>query len=527
MSDLVGNPEDCFFHNKAHKLFSISDLSLAKTRITNVVKAITIKDTDSINVETTSVANVDYLIYAEYLNRNLSISFQSSNLDLVRQAVFVTLNYTEDINIALFDTSVTGPGIDGILRIVDARGRPGDVLTTVDLHIENSTIDTEHRYSRFIYVESCQVHFNFVSSLNSFKTKSDNVYVNSQSANFDVFGNQFLRGNQAFNLWFCQKTFEDDSRNRTINIHNNSFTLYSTSDVVQYITYYGQEHVHTFNIYGNVFKQSKFGYGHGLFYQSNSYIHIGHDIHITNNLFEGYLTSINIYGWAKNVSITGNTFLNNSEVLVLDQRDNYAENVSFSSNIIQGNHDRVNNAAGGLLQLKPYRGDSVVRIELIGNVFENNTKTLITTPSPNVLIRHNVLANRNATYSLEVLKDRGYTSANNEVLNASLNYWGSKDVKTIASKIYDNDYDNALFDVVFRPYLGSRNISDIQNKEAGFIDQNGEIGGSLNENITLAADGSPYMVINNIEVEEQGVLVLEAGVTLLFKASQGMSVIGK
>ena len=500
---------------------------MAKANISNVVKAITINDTDSINVEKTSVADVDYFIYADFLNQNLSITFKSSKLDLRRQAIVLTLNQTEYINIAFLNTSVTGLGIDSVVRITDANGRRGNTLTTVDVHLENSTIDAENWNSRFIYAYSCQLHFNFVSSLTSFKTHSEIVYVYAQSANFDVSENQFLQGNKAFGFQFCEKTFEDNGANRTIYIYNNTFDLSSTSDVIYYYNWYRTESVHTFNIHGNIFKQSNFGKGRGIFFQSTTNAFIGHDVHVTDNTFEGFLTSLKIDGKANNISLTGNTFYNNSEVLALDQDDHYAETVIFASNIVKENHDRVSyNDLEGVIQLKPYRGDSVVRISLIGNVFENNTKTLITTPSPTVLIRHNMFENINATYNLKVVEDRRYTIADNEVLNASLNYWGSTDVKVIASKIYDNDYNEALFDVMFRPYLGSRNLSDIRNEDAGFIGPNWEIGGPLNENITLTADGSPYMVTNNIEVEQQGVLVLEAGVTLLFKASQGMSVAG-
>ena len=502
---------------------------MANVNISNVEKAVTIKSTDEINVETISVTDVDYFIYAEYLNQNLSIYFESSSLDLGRQAIFVSLNYTKNIRIELLNTSVTGLGIDGAIRITDARGRPRDILTTVDVHIENSIIETEHYNSRFIYLYSCYVHFNFMSSLTEFRTKSDTVYLYSQSANFDVSQNQFLQGSKAFSIQFCAKTFENEGADRQINIYNNTFKLHSTSDHIYYYNWYRREHVHKFHIKGNIFKQGEFGYGRGFYYQSKGYNNYpNHDVYLTDNGFEGYLTALKINGRANNITITGNTFVNNSEVLALNQHDYYAESVVFSSNVVKDNHDIVKyNDLEGVIQLIPHRSDTVMRISLIGNVFENNTKTIITTPSPYLLIRHNFFENSNATYNLKVFEDTRYTIANNEVLNASLNYWGSTDVRTIANKIYDNDYDESLFDIVFRPYLGSRNLSDIQNEDAGFISPNGEIGGPLSENVTLTADASPYLVTYNIEVEEKGVLILEAGVTLLFEAAQGISVVGK
>jgi hypothetical protein len=72
-------------------------------------------------------------------------------------------------------------------------------------------------------------------------------------------------------------------------------------------------------------------------------------------------------------------------------------------------------------------------------------------------------------------------------------------------------------DVTFRPYLGSRNYSDIRNAETSFLSTSGEIGGSVNGEIKLTADDSPYLVVSNIVVEEEDVLTLEGGVVLLFK----------
>jgi hypothetical protein len=65
----------------------------------------------------------------------------------------------------------------------------------------------------------------------------------------------------------------------------------------------------------------------------------------------------------------------------------------------------------------------------------------------------------------------------------------------IAKQIYDHGYDESLLDVTFRPYLGSRNYSDIRNAETSFLSTSGEIGGSVNGEIKLTADDSPYLVV--------------------------------
>jgi hypothetical protein len=164
-------------------------------------------------------------------------------------------------------------------------------------------------------------------------------------------------------------------------------------------------------------------------------------------------------------------------------------------------------------------------VEILQNTFENNTGTVISFKSPNINIYKNFFDNENADYTLKVVPNTiNYVGS---IINASLNYWGTTDLNRISKQIYDHDYDESLLDVTFRPYLGSRNYSDIRNAENAFLSTSGEIGGSVNGEIKLTADDSPYLVASNIVVEEEDVLTLEGGVVLLFKEGLGIDVYGE
>ncbi|CAG2196098.1 unnamed protein product [Mytilus edulis] len=166
---------------------------------------------------------------------------------------------------------------------------------------------------------------------------------------------------------------------------------------------------------------------------------------------------------------------------------------------------------------------NVPPILLLGNIFQNNLNTILLFRSPNMFIFHNIFENPNGTFNIKINSAAQYQ---NEIVNASLNFWGTTDVKEIGQKIYDKNYDDTLMDVLFRPYLGSRNFSDIQNEEPPFISSTGDVGGRVNGELTLTVDRSPYTVTANIEVGEFDTLTLDPGVTLLFNKDFGINVVG-
>ncbi|KAL3847789.1 hypothetical protein ACJMK2_018683 [Sinanodonta woodiana] len=257
----------------------------------------------------------------------------------------------------------------------------------------------------------------------------------------------------------------------------------------------------------------------GFAVYSQNWYNTGNNFSLMNNSFYGYGTALNINGQANELQISHNTFLNNSYVLKLNIRDYRTGFVNISDNRIE------HNRAEGIVQIQPSVSDENVRIHVINNSFENNTGSVITVSAPFILLRHNFFANPNANYNLRVIPDTGKSFAGT-IINASLTYWGTTDVNVIGKHIYDASYDASLPDVIFRPYLGSMNISNIQDEDSAFKSPTGEIGGMVKEYVTLSIDMSPYLVTSNIEIKEEGTLDLRAGVTLKFKENLGISVFG-
>ena len=245
-----------------------------------------------------------------------------------------------------------------------------------------------------------------------------------------------------------------------------------------------------------------------------------HRLNILGNKFEMVSeTAIGIHGNIDNIEITNNTFVSNQECFNLTLAKFDFKSLQITKNMFQDNH-----AADGVIRLsQPRSGNSTV--EILQNTFENNTGTMISFTSPNINIYKNFFDNENADYTLKVVPDTN--NYGGSIINASLNYWGTTDLNRISKQIYDHDYDESLLDVTFRPYLGSRNYSDIRNAETSFLSTSGEIGGSVNGEIKLTADDSPYLVVSNIVVEEEDVLTLEGGVVLLFKEGLGIDVYGE
>ncbi|CAC5421096.1 unnamed protein product [Mytilus coruscus] len=241
-------------------------------------------------------------------------------------------------------------------------------------------------------------------------------------------------------------------------------------------------------------------------------------LNLTNNRFENIdSTAIETHGQLKDIVIQKNYFVGNGECIKLSIAD-----FDFSSLTIYQNVFSNNTADGIVKLLQPRSGNST--INLVKNIFENNQDIVISFTSPYINIYQNFFENKDSAYNLKVESDtNSYTG---RVVNASQNYWGTNDVNVIEKRIYDNNYDNTLFEITFRPYLGSQNYSDIQNEEAAFISSNGDIGGIVSANFTLTKGSSPYVVVSNIVVKENAVLTLEAGVVLLFKEDLSITVYG-
>ena len=494
--------------------FYISGVSIVHANISKAKDVITVNATNVINVKTTSVKEVDCFIKAIQHNGNMSILIESSNIEASRETVQVHLNDTKNLMVQFVDSHLRSTQNSGVIRLSDGGSTRKD--KKVSINIDNSTLNAEYHNGQLLYIYSCQVHLELSFTKSEFSSRSDIAYVYTQSVSTDISQCKFSKGRKAFNIQPCNSGQSGSIMvDRNISLYNNSFNLSSTDNHI-YLFNYISAYSHTLNIYGNTFKQNDFRRGKAIKVYTNRNKPV--NLVIRDNMFECYGSVLDIYGKTDIIEITGNTFYNNSGVLLLDQSTMRSQLVNLSRNIF-----RYNDNDDAIVQLKPEVQDVSYRLHIVENSFENNTGVVLTTTSQFITVKNNFFENGGALYNIKVIPG----SIKSAPLNASLNYWGTTDVKQISIQIYDNSYDDTLFDVLFRPYLGSCNFSDIQDKDAGFIGPAGDIGGRLAESVTLTSELSPYVVTSNIEITVEGTLIIEAGVTLLFQSSQGIVVHGR
>ncbi|KAL3847722.1 hypothetical protein ACJMK2_018618 [Sinanodonta woodiana] len=490
-----------------------SEISINASENNETVKSV-LSSSSSLEVRETYASNSETFINVLSLNGDLNILIDSSRFNMKGHTLLIELNDTANINIQLWNSTFQST-TSNVISITEKR--PQTNLTQVNMDIQNSRLSCVS--STAISVSTCSVHFKFRTHRSIFSSWYDNVYIYAQSSNIMATQNAFTAGQRSFSFQFCSRTFESVNVSRVIYIQNNTFTTSSRGVDISYYNWYTNDAVHTFNIQDNSFAQPGITDKQGFAVYGQNWYNTGNNYSIKDNSFYGYGTALNFNGKANELQISHNAFLNNSYVLMLNSRDYWIGFANISVNRIE------HNKADGILEIQPSVSDGNVRIHVINDTFNNNTGSVVTLSAPFILLRHNFFANPNASYNLRVIPDRG-TSFAGTFINVSLNFWGTTDVNVIGKHIYDASYDASLPDVIFRPYLGSMNISNIQDEDAAFISPTGEIGGMVKGKISLSFDMSPYLVTSNIEIKEKGTLILHAGVTLIFKENLGISVLG-
>lgn len=243
------------------------------------------------------------------------------------------------------------------------------------------------------------------------------------------------------------------------------------------------------------------------------------ELSILDNTFQKTKTvSIEINAPVYSMDIENNIFAQNAKCINIS-----VISLRFYGIVISGNELSENNGNGIITLMQMNLGNS--SIDLLRNAFINNTGTVVLINSANINIHHNVFDSAFAAYNVKVIP--GILDNSGLVINASLNYWGTTDVKTIDKFIFDHDFDDTLFDVNYKPYLGSNNFSDIRNETAEFVHSSGEIGGNVDKDTVLRKAGSPYLAVSNIVIPEKTSLILEAGVEIFFKEDLGVVVHGR
>ena len=183
-----------------------------------------------------------------------------------------------------------------------------------------------------------------------------------------------------------------------------------------------------------------------------------HRYSLVSNRFIGAAdTSIHVTGAYEQLNIRDNLFqdslCNEHLIEILASQGNGPSNIT-------GNRFIGNYPMSSVIDISsaPLRHP---QFNVIRNDFANNTATLISTNTPYVAIHENFFA-KSDNYAFFTINVTATGQAQqNDVMNASLNYWGTSDVSFIARRIYDKNDNATLAEVQFLPFLASRDVTDI------------------------------------------------------------------
>ncbi|KAL5014476.1 hypothetical protein ScPMuIL_008746 [Solemya velum] len=160
------------------------------------------------------------------------------------------------------------------------------------------------------------------------------------------------------------------------------------------------------------------------------------------------------------------------------------------------------------------------------NTFYTQLLCFIMIKSSNISIRYNYFSNPEVLYFIKYAKElRNYEHLNDQVVDASYNYWGTTIIADIRGKFSDfSKTDNP--DIIFMPILLSPNPENVFEQRSPFFQVDQEIGGVISSFVLLTKHGSPYCAVSHIEIRSEGSLTIEAGVKIFFQKDIGIEVNG-
>nr|XP_032837233.1 uncharacterized protein LOC116958620 [Petromyzon marinus] len=213
------------------------------------------------------------------------------------------------------------------------------------------------------------------------------------------------------------------------------------------------------------------------------------DLEISGNLIRGFrqsALSISDSGAHSYVHIHGNTFEDNHGDFVIQMYADLEENYTFYHN------DLTNNSA--------------------------TTSLVVHGASPT--LHYNYFENPEATFEMSAPNSQ-------RSVDATLNWWGQVLDQSVAARINDVHKDENRAEVVFFPFLVSRNASDLSRREETVFLETGILGGVVKNRTVIPYLDGGYEVIRDITVEASATLTLEPGVQLRFHESVLMEVKGQ
>ncbi|XP_065830968.1 uncharacterized protein [Oscarella lobularis] len=273
-------------------------------------------------------------------------------------------------------------------------------------------------------------------------------------------------------------------------------------------------------------------------------------VSVKNNVFiqngGRFYYNQNFYQVAQSAIFSGNRFEENDVGSDSNVVELSTSNANDKGRIIVEGNTFVRNKGKSIVWLSPVAYfNSGVQVQNIvffrnntlkNNVVYNGTISYKTLPncvlevarSVNVEVYHNVFDNPGSSYDVGNAVE-GTSSFDR--INATLNYWGTDNELIIQNRIFDFDDSSFLATIEYFPFLLSADPSDVAGLSHPrqyplFVTPSGEVGGQLNDSVTLTAAGSPYLITRDVTILPTGSLYIEAGVVIEVKASTGILVEG-
>ncbi|MCP4598681.1 right-handed parallel beta-helix repeat-containing protein, partial [Neptuniibacter sp.] len=203
-------------------------------------------------------------------------------------------------------------------------------------------------------------------------------------------------------------------------------------------------------------------------------------------------------------TIRNNTIEDNTEMgIYVGATSRGDSSPAIDSNLIQGNDIGIS-----------FNGGSASAVT--NNTIINNTTYGLDLRISQYGFFHGTINNNsiygNGDYNLHV-----YTNANTYLIDARNNWWGTTDVTSILSGIYDWLDDDDLARVDFLQFLDGPDGSPIQDSY---------VYGPINQDTTWTLADSPYIVVGHVTVEEGVTLTIDPGVEVQFNGYYYLRIYG-
>ena len=216
--------------------------------------------------------------------------------------------------------------------------------------------------------------------------------------------------------------------------------------------------------------------------------------------------------------VTHNTFVNiRKNALSVDFRNAIDSDVVFSDNVftaVQGDFVVLVHCPSQI----HYQNISFTR----NDFYFNSATTTVLTSCAGLFLTENVFVNPLAIHDYKV----SVQYADTAMMFAPLNYWNATTFGEVAVRVFDHTDDESLAVVQVSPWYLDTNRTQTASGRHMFFTGPFEIGGQMESNVTLSSTEQPYRVTQNILVPYGYLLVIEAGVKLMF-ANGGITVKGE